>query len=116
MLRIDNLKVNIGKEPILNGLNLNIKAGETHAIMGPNGSGKSTLAKILAGDDQYQVLAGKVFYDINFKEKDLLSMEVSERAKEGVFMAFQYPIAVPGLNKHGIFESGFSSYLQASWN
>ena len=109
MLRIENLKVNIGKETILNGLNLNIKAGETHTIMGPNGSGKSTLAKILAGDDQYEVLDGKVFYDVNFKEKDLLSLEVSERAKEGVFMAFQYPIAVPGLNNMEFLRAAFQA-------
>ena len=109
MLKIQNLKANVGKEPILNGLNLHIKTGETHAIMGPNGSGKSTLAKILAGDDQYQVLDGKIFYNVNFKEKDLLSMEVSERAKEGVFMAFQYPIAVPGLNNMEFLKAAFQA-------
>ena len=109
MLKIQNLKANVGKEPILNGFNLDIKAGETHTIMGPNGCGKSTLAKILAGDDQYQVLAGKVFYDVNFKEKDLLSMEVSERAKEGVFLAFQYPIAVPGLNNMEFLRAAFQA-------
>lgn len=109
MLRIQNLKVNIGKEPILNSFNLHIKAGEVHAIMGPNGSGKSTLAKVLAGDDQYQILDGKVFYDVNFKEKNLLSMEVSERAKEGVFMAFQYPIAVPGLNNMEFLRAAFQA-------
>ncbi|MCZ0931917.1 MAG: ATP-binding cassette domain-containing protein, partial [Oligoflexia bacterium] len=109
MLKIQNLKANIEKEPILNGLNLHIKAGETHAIMGPNGSGKSTLAKILAGDDQYQILEGQVFYDVNFKEKDLLSMEVSERAKEGVFMAFQYPIAVPCLKNMEFLRTAFQA-------
>ena len=109
MLKIQNLKANIGKEPILNGFNLDIKAGETHTIMGPNGCGKSTLAKILAGDDQYKVLDGKVLYDVNFKEKDLLSMEVSERAKEGVFLAFQYPIEVPGLNNMEFLRSAFQA-------
>ena len=109
MLKIQNLKANIEKETILNGLNLHIKPGETHAIMGPNGSGKSTLAKILTGDDQYQVVEGQVFYNVNFKEKDLLSMEVPERAKEGVFMAFQYPIVIPGLSNMEFLRTAFQA-------
>ena len=109
MLKIQNLKANIEKETILNGLNLHVKPGETHAIMGPNGSGKSTLAKILTGDDQYRVVEGQVFYNVNFKEKDLLSMEVPERAKEGVFMAFQYPIVIPGLSNMEFLRTAFQA-------
>ncbi len=109
MLKVENLKASVEGEPILKGLDLHIKEGEVHALMGPNGSGKSTLAKILAGDPQYEVLGGKVFYEINFKEQDLLSMEISDRAKEGLFMAFQYPIEVPGLNNMEFLKSAFNS-------
>lgn len=109
MLKIQNLKVNIDNELILKGLNLNVNSGETHAIMGPNGSGKSTLAKVLAGDSRYTISQGKVSYEVNFKESDLLSMDSSERAKEGVFMAFQYPVEIPGLNNMEFLKSAFQS-------
>ena len=109
MLKIQNLSAGIEGEKVLNKLSLNIKAGETHAIMGPNGSGKSTLAKILAGDSQYEVLAGQAFYEVNFKERDLLSMDIADRAKEGIFMAFQYPVEVPGLNNMEFLKSAFQS-------
>ena len=109
MLKITNLKASIETEPILKGLNLSIKSGETHAVMGPNGSGKSTLAKILAGDSQYKVSEGQVFYEVNFKDRDLLSMDISLRAKEGLFMAFQYPVEVPGLNNMEFLKTAFHS-------
>ena len=109
MLKIQNLKVSIENEMILKGLNLSLKAGETHALMGPNGSGKSTLAKILAGDSQYTVSSGKVLYEVHFKDKDLLSMGVSDRAKEGLFMAFQYPVEIPGLNNMEFLKTAFQS-------
>ena len=109
MLKIKNLKVQSGGEIILNGLNLNIKSGEMHVLMGPNGAGKSTLAKVLAGDEQYEVLEGAVLYEVYFKDQDLLSMEVSERAKEGMFMAFQYPIEIPGLNNLEFLKTAFNS-------
>ena len=109
MLKIQNLKASIEGEAILKGVSLDIKAGETHAIMGPNGSGKSTLAKVLAGEPQYKVTEGQIFYEVNFKDRDLLSMDVSERAKEGIFMAFQYPVEVPGLNNMEFLKSAFHS-------
>ncbi len=94
MLKIENLHVQIEGKPILRGVNLEVAAGEAHAIMGPNGSGKSTLAQVLAGRDSYEVTEGKVSY----QGKDLLAMEPEERACEGVFMAFQYPVEIPGVS------------------
>ena len=107
MLTIQNLKASIENELILNGLNLHIKAGEVHALMGPNGCGKSTFAKILAGDPQYKILEGRILYEVNFKERNLLDMDVADRAKEGLFMAFQYPVEIPGLNNMEFLKSAF---------
>ena len=94
MLSIKNLNVAINGQQILKNLNLEIKAGEVHAIMGPNGTGKSTLASTLAGKEAYEVLSGEV----KFKGKDLLEMSPDERAREGVFLAFQYPVEIPGVS------------------
>lgn len=94
MLKINNLKASIEGENILKGLNLEIKPGEVHAIMGPNGSGKSTLASVLAGREEYQVEDGSV----SFLGEDLLDMDPEIRARIGLFLAFQYPIAIPGVN------------------
>lgn len=93
MLEIKNLHVEVEGTEILKGVDLNIKAGEVHAIMGPNGSGKSTLAQVISGRDVYDVTNG----EINYLGKDLLDMEPDERAREGVFMAFQYPVEIPGV-------------------
>ena len=93
MLEIKNLHVNVDGREILNGLDLTLPPGEVHAIMGPNGSGKSTLAYVLAGKREYEVTAGSV----TWKGEDLLAMEPSERAVAGVFLAFQYPIEIPGV-------------------
>lgn len=94
MLSIRNLQASVDGKPILKGLSLEIGKGEVHAIMGPNGSGKSTLAHILAGRDGYQVTGGEVIY----RGKDLLDMPTEERAREGVFLAFQYPVEIPGVS------------------
>ena len=94
MLNIKDLYTAVENKKILEGLNLSIKAGEVHAIMGPNGSGKSTLANILAGRDGYQVTKGSVSY----QDKNLLDLSPEERAREGVFLAFQYPVEIPGVN------------------
>jgi Fe-S cluster assembly ATP-binding protein len=94
MLNINNLQARIGEKEILRGLNLSIGAGEVHAIMGPNGSGKSTLASVLAGREDYEVTGGSVDFD----GKDLLSMAAEDRAREGMFLAFQYPVEIPGVS------------------
>ncbi len=94
MLNISNLTASVEGKIILNGLNLKINPGEVHAIMGPNGSGKSTLASVLAGKEEYEVEGGEVL----FEGKDLLDMEPDERAGEGVFLAFQYPVEIPGVS------------------
>lgn len=94
MLSIRNLKAAINGKIILNGINLDIKAGEIHAIMGPNGSGKSTLASVLAGREGYEVLEGEV----TFQGKNLLELSPEDRAREGLFLAFQYPVEIPGVS------------------
>ncbi|MBI2883613.1 MAG: Fe-S cluster assembly ATPase SufC [Candidatus Methylomirabilis oxyfera] len=94
MLNIKNLHAKVGDKEILRGINLVVKAGEIHAVMGPNGSGKTTLAHLLAGRDSYEVTAGEVIYE----GKDLLQMPPEERAREGVFLAFQYPVEIPGVS------------------
>jgi len=94
MIKITNLHASIDGKEILKGLNLEVKAGEVHAIMGPNGAGKSTLASILAGRQEYEVTEGSV----DFEGKDLLEMATEDRAREGMFLAFQYPVEIPGVS------------------
>jgi Fe-S cluster assembly ATP-binding protein len=94
MLEVKNLKVRVEDKEILRGVNLSVKTGEVHAIMGPNGSGKSTLARAIAGHPGYEVTEGQILY----QGQDLLEMDPDERAREGVFMAFQYPVEIPGVN------------------
>jgi Fe-S cluster assembly ATP-binding protein len=94
MLSIKNLQAKIGDKQILNGINLKVKPGEVHAIMGPNGSGKSTLASVLAGREEFEVTGGEVVYN----GRDLLEFSPEDRAREGVFLAFQYPVEIPGVS------------------
>jgi|TARA_B110000263_G_scaffold171498_1_gene149469 Fe-S cluster assembly ATP-binding protein len=105
MLKITNLHASVEGNSILKGINLEVKAGETHAIMGPNGSGKSTLAQVLAGHDDYEVDQGEVSY----LGKDLLELDVDERACEGVFLAFQYPVELPGVNNTYFLKSALNA-------
>ncbi len=94
MLEVSNLHATVGNKEILKGITLSVKAGEVHAIMGPNGSGKSTLASVLAGREEFDVTKGSA----GFQGQDLLEMEPEERAREGIFLAFQYPVEIPGVN------------------
>jgi Fe-S cluster assembly ATP-binding protein len=105
MLTIFNLHARVGDKEILRGVNLKINAGEVHAIMGPNGSGKSTLAGVLAGRDAYEVTEGNVL----FNGKDLLEMDAEERAREGLFLAFQYPVEIPGVSNRVFLQAALNS-------
>jgi Fe-S cluster assembly ATP-binding protein len=105
MLKIENLQVSIGDTPILKGLNLEVPTGEVHAIMGPNGSGKSTLAHVLAGRDGYEVTGGTV----NFDGLDLLDMDPETRAWHGLFLGFQYPVEIPGVNNTYLLKAALNA-------
>ena len=104
MLSIRNLGVRIDGKPILQGINLEVAAGEVHAIMGPNGSGKSTLAQALAGHPDYQISQGQVLY----QGQDLLSLNVEQRAAAGIFLAFQYPVEIPGVSNIQFLKSALN--------
>ncbi len=108
MISIKNLHANINGKEILKGLNLEVKAGEVHAIMGPNGSGKSTLASVLAGREDYEVTEGKVV----FNGKNLLDLSPEDRAREGVFLAFQYPIEIPGVSNINFLRTALNEIRQ----
>ena len=108
ILSIENLHANAGETEILRGINLKIEPGEVHAVMGPNGSGKSTLSYVLAGRDGYCVTDGSV----EFKDIDLLELEADERANEGVFLAFQYPVEVPGVTGMTFLREAYNSRLR----
>ncbi len=104
MLEIKNLRASIGDKEILRGIDLTVNAGEIHAVMGPNGSGKSTLAQVLAGHPGYEVTEGEVLYD----GKNLLEMDPEVRAQEGIFLAFQYPIEIPGVTNAYFLRSAYN--------
>ena len=108
MLEIKNLVASINKKPILKGLNLNIKSGELHAIMGPNGSGKSTLANVLSGKPGYEI-SGR----LNFKGENLKEIPVEKRAQKGIFLAFQYPLEIPGVNTNNFLKTSLNSIRKA---
>ena len=113
MVRINHLSAAVTADngnliPILQGIDLEVQAGEVHAIMGPNGSGKSTLARVIGGHPSYQVTGGGVSYDVNLRPRDLLAMDPDERAKNGVFISFQYPIEIPGVSN--------AVFLRAAYN
>ena len=108
MISIKNLYANIEGKEILKGVNLEVKAGEVHAIMGPNGSGKSTLASVLAGRDGYEITEGSVI----FENKNLLDLEAEERAREGIFLAFQYPVEIPGVSTTNFLKTAMNQIRQ----
>jgi len=108
MLSIKNLEATVEDKKILKGLNLDVKAGEVHAIMGPNGSGKSTLSQVLAGNEAYEVSGGEVEY----QGKNLLDMSTEERAREGVFLAFQYPVEIPGVSNLQFLKTAMNNIRQ----
>ena len=109
MLDIKNLHAGIGEKEILKGISLTVNAGEVHAVMGPNGSGKSTLAQVLAGHPSYQVTEGEVLYD----GRNLLEMDPEVRAQEGIFLAFQYPIEIPGVTNAYFLRSAYNEIRKA---
>lgn len=109
MLSINNLKVQVENKTILSSLNLDVKAGEVHAIMGPNGSGKSTLAYVLAGKEGYKVTQGTIFY----KGEDLLPLSIEQRAQQGLFLAMQYPVELPGVNNMMFMREALNAVCRA---
>jgi len=110
MLKIKNLKAGIEDNQILKGINLEVNAGEVHAIMGPNGSGKSTLAAVIAGKEEYEVVEG----NIDFEGDDLLKLAPEERAQKGVFLSFQYPVEIPGISVSNFIKTSISEQRKAT--
>lgn len=112
LLEVKNLHAKIEEKEILKGLNLVINPGEVHAVMGPNGAGKSTLSKVIAGHPAFSVTEGEVRYEINFKMQNLLELDPDVRAKEGIFMGFQYPIEIPGVSNFAFLQTAFNSIME----
>ncbi len=110
LLEISDLSARVAGKEILNGVNLTVKAGEVHAIMGPNGSGKSTLAQVLAGREDYEVTRGSV----TFEGQDLLAMRAEERARAGLFLGFQYPVEIPGVNNVYLLKAALNAKRKAA--
>ena len=109
MLKIENLHVSIEGKEILKGLSLDVKPGEIHAIMGPNGSGKSTLSSVIAGNEDYEVVKGNIF----FNGENIEDLSADERANRGIFMSFQYPVAIPGITVTNFIKTAINSNLKA---
>ncbi|MFL2608544.1 MAG: Fe-S cluster assembly ATPase SufC [Cryomorphaceae bacterium] len=109
MLKIENLHVSIEGKEILKGLSLDVKPGEIHAIMGPNGSGKSTLSSVIAGNEDYEVVKGNIFYN----GENIEDLSADERANRGIFMSFQYPVAIPGITVTNFIKTAINSNLKA---
>ena len=109
MLKIENLHVSVGGKEILKGLSLDVKPGEIHAIMGPNGSGKSTLSSVIAGNEDYEVVKGNIFYN----GENIEDLSADERANRGIFMSFQYPVAIPGITVTNFIKTAINSNLKA---
>ena len=109
MLSIDNLHVSVEGKPILNGINLDVRAGEIHAIMGPNGSGKSTLSSVIAGNEDYEVTKG----DIVYQNENITELAAEERAHKGIFLSFQYPVEIPGITVTNFIKTAINSNLKA---
>ena len=109
MLKIENLTANVGDKQILKGISLSVNAGEVHAIMGPNGSGKSTLAQVIAGHPGYEVTGGSV----TFEDQDLLEMDAEIRAQAGIFLAFQYPVEIPGVSNAYFLRAAYNELRKA---
>ena len=109
MLEIKDLHAGIEGKEILRGISLNVNVGEVHAIMGPNGSGKSTLSKVIAGHPQYEVTGGLMEYEVNFKKMNLALMDPDLRAREGLFLAFQYPVEIPGVPGSVFLRAAFNA-------
>ena len=112
MLKIENLHVSVDGKEIIKGLNLEVKKGEVHAIMGPNGSGKSTLSAVIAGNEDYEVTKGNIF----FNDENIEDLSAEERAHRGIFMSFQYPVEIPGITVTNFIKTAINSNLKARGN
>jgi Fe-S cluster assembly ATP-binding protein len=112
MLKVENIHANVEGNEILKGIGIEVKAGEVHAIMGPNGSGKSTLSKVIAGHPDYEVTEGSIEFEINGKPIDIMELEASDRAREGIFLGFQYPVEIPGVTNINFMHEAFNALCE----